>query len=556
MRKIFWLFVCAIIGFAANKAKAQSLNNFSVVSSCGNSINYSFGYGGWVVTDTIWLSFGNGISYYYAGTSLLTAGTQIGTYTYASPGTFIMQLGTGGIAQTAIVSTSLLCSDMYVGLYYDANNNCVYESSDARMMNPQKIEIDSAGIPIDTTWATSGFYYHPLGSTGTIYTFKTIPSGGAVSETCPSNNIISDTVSSAGYHTKNFGFGCNSSNFDLSEYTASFAGVHHFSSFSLLFNNCVSSGDTFVTTVSNQYSYQGAIPPASSVNGNILKWNFSNPNGYGFHFIITSFETRGNQLPIGDTVHSSYAYTPLSGDILPSNNTETLVDTVNGSYDPNEMSVKPTGNIPAGTRLQYNVEFENTGNAAARNIRVDDTLSDSLDIKTLQLIMASAPMDLQITKTSTGQNLLRFFFNNINLLDSSHHGECIGMFSYSIKTKTGLADGTVIPNSAGIYFDSNAVVNTNTAYNVIGIPAGVTSLTAPKNTVLLFPNPANNELTIKTSDGAYNSVSIINTFGQQIMQSSLQGNETKLDIQQLSAGIYYVILKGDSGVRVEKLEKL
>jgi hypothetical protein len=126
---------------------------------------------------------------------------------------------------------------------------------------------------------------------------------------------------------------------------------------------------------------------------------------------------------------------------------------------------------------------------------------------------------------------------------------------YSIKVKDNLLSGTVIPNRAGIYFDSNPVVKTNTVNNIIGWPVGITTVNKD-NRIELYPNPAINELTIKTMQGDFSSLSITSSVGNIVMQHTVSGTSTKLDIQTLPAGIYYVTLKGNSGVKVGKFVKL
>ncbi len=130
------------------------------------------------------------------------------------------------------------------------------------------------------------------------------------------------------------------------------------------------------------------------------------------------------------------------------------------------------------------------------------------------------------------------------------------MVSFSIKTKTGLPYGTLIPNGAGVYFDANAVVMTNTVTNIIGTPAAVKNEPLTANDVTIYPNPANNLVNIKTTNGAYSSASIINTLGQLLLEQTLQATDTSIDIQSLAPGIYYILLKGATGLKAEKMQKL
>jgi len=67
-----------------------------------------------------------------------------------------------------------------------------------------------------------------------------------------------------------------------------------------------------------------------------------------------------------------------------------------------------------------------------------------------------------------GDKILKFNFKDINLADSlSDPAGSKGFVTYQIDPYLGLNEGTVIENSAGIYFDFNAPVITNTTKNTL-----------------------------------------------------------------------------------------
>ena len=154
-----------------------------------------------------------------------------------------------------------------------------------------------------------------------------------------------------------------------------------------------------------------------------------------------------------------------------------------------------------------------------------------------------------------GHTIMKFDFPGINLLDSSHHNLCHGVFEYSVNSKSGLPDGTRIPNRAGIFFDYNPVVLTNSVENIIGTPKlGVIGTSMSK--VSLFPNPAGDELTIQLEKSNYNSFTISTATGQLVMQKAISNTITKVDIKALPAGLYLVELRGENGTKIEKMVKL
>jgi len=71
-----------------------------------------------------------------------------------------------------------------------------------------------------------------------------------------------------------------------------------------------------------------------------------------------------------------------------------------------------------------------------------------------------------------------------------------------------------------------------------------------KNTIKIYPIPAKNEVNISSSEKIEN-ISIYNSLGQFLFDS----NATKINIEKLTKGVYYLKVKTDKGVKVEKLIK-
>jgi uncharacterized repeat protein (TIGR01451 family) len=257
---------------------------------------------------------------------------------------------------------------------------------------------------------------------------------------------------------------------------------------------------------------------------------------------------------IGDTVNSNFAITPIIGDMDTIDNAGIIVDTVRSSFDPNFVDVAPDGCISsAPTNLQYTIGFENTGNDTAFNIYILDTLAASLDPSTFKVVGASAYMNL--TKIKSGaQTILKFDFPGIMLLDSSHHDLCNGVIIYNISSRAGLADGTQVGNRAGIYFDTNPVVMTNTSMNTINCP--VIPVLTPITSVSIYPSPATNELFIISDQNAYQSFFITNQLSQVLIQDEIKGTQSKVNISSLPTGVYFAILKGSKGKVVKKFVKI
>jgi len=73
----------------------------------------------------------------------------------------------------------------------------------------------------------------------------------------------------------------------------------------------------------------------------------------------------------------------------------------------------------------------------------------------------------------------------------------------------------------------------------VGIATSVEEMTAENNNVALAPNPATDYLTVTSSD-PIQTLRVINTVGQVVMEEVVNTNQTVLSIGHLEAGIYFV----------------
>jgi hypothetical protein len=156
---------------------------------------------------------------------------------------------------------------------------------------------------------------------------------------------------------------------------------------------------------------------------------------------------------------------------------------------------------------------------------------------------------------SNGHNIVKFDFPNINLLDSSHHGQCDGLVVFNVNAKHGLPMGTTIFNHAGVFFDDNPVVTTDTVENIIGMQEGVKQVTKADD-VKLYPNPANDAITITTGNTVYQTLMVTNNVGEVVMQQDVNATRMNVDVKRLAPAVYFVELKGSGGSRKMKFVKL
>ena len=143
-----------------------------------------------------------------------------------------------------------------------------------------------------------------------------------------------------------------------------------------------------------------------------------------------------------------------------------------GSFDPNDKQASPVGYADAhfiadGTDIEYRIRFQNTGMDTAFSVVLKDTISNLLDISTLQMGASSHPYSFELI----GNGILKIEFPSIRLphKDVNELGS-IGFIEFKIAANDGLPPLTVIKNTASIYFDRNEPVITNTVFHTIEKP--------------------------------------------------------------------------------------
>jgi len=227
------------------------------------------------------------------------------------------------------------------------------------------------------------------------------------------------------------------------------------------------------------------------------------------------------------------------------------------SFDPNDKLVHPSreGNYTLfEEELTYTIRFQNTGNDEAYNIVIKDTIDNNLDVTSMQVI-TSSHFDKLNTHLSDGL-VFSFEFRDIFLPDStSNPAGSQGYLTYTIKPKTGLAENTIIKNSAAIFFDLNPHVQTNTVESRMVSELPVVSVLPYDilQELSIWPNPSTGLFTI---DGiAHSNYTIFNVFGKPVQSGVIQSNST-IDISATSKGVYFIQVEKNGLSIVERIVKM
>ncbi|MCC6412240.1 MAG: T9SS type A sorting domain-containing protein [Saprospiraceae bacterium] len=226
----------------------------------------------------------------------------------------------------------------------------------------------------------------------------------------------------------------------------------------------------------------------------------------------------------------------------------TLCDVVRTAYDPNDKQGFPLGwqnanYIERGQELDYMIRFQNTGNDTAFLVVLRDTIDQTtLDITSIRPGASSHPYTWELT----GNGVLKFTFENILLPDSNTNLTASqGYVQFRIRQQPNLAAGTQILNSAGIYFDFNAPVITNTSLHTIAddlVSVSTNESRAEGVDLRVFPNPFVDQaqFVLEGLEGSVQPrISVFNTAGQLVRQE--QHNQSTFTFRRsgLETGLYF-----------------
>ena len=253
---------------------------------------------------------------------------------------------------------------------------------------------------------------------------------------------------------------------------------------------------------------------------------------------------------VGDLLSSTADITPLAGDVAPNDNSSVGGNTVVAPYDPNYKSVNIDNLYPitGPSYLEYEIHFQNLGNAPAQNVVLVDTLDvDYLDLSTLEIMnMSHAPLDLTIENG----HIAVFTFPNIQLPDSiSDPIGSMGFVKFRIKQNGTLPLNESIENFADIYFDFNPAIRTNTATTIHAEPTSSLA-ELEEHSISMYPNPCTDFITIDASEISQNTtVTVFDMNGRMVIlpQTVSSAGVVQLSTGELSKGVYHVEISTEGG---------
>ncbi|MBP6532774.1 MAG: T9SS type A sorting domain-containing protein [Bacteroidia bacterium] len=450
-------------------------------------------------------------------------------------------------------------------VYDDQNANCVKESLESSLENIP-VRLDSAGIlkQISFTNQYGTFSFRvPVGD----YEVRIDTTNSSLSFTCPSNGIlnVSLTPGDSLSDSLEFGVKCNQ-DFDL------FAGgimvfgpfipgrqttVYFRAGEALSIYGMKCYNDTAVVTVILQGPFSSILPSPGAltpdiISGDTIRWTVPDISVVdpwrSFSLKVIPDTTAG----ITDTVCYQLSVEPFA-DSDTTNNFISECTPVRTSFDPNNKLVFPEYADTSVYEFTYTINFQNTGNASAENIFIVDTIDMNLDPQSFELIYSSHDV---VTQLLPG-NILRFNYNNINLADSFTNEELShGHIVYRVRRSEFTGSGTLIKNTAHIYFDYNLPIATNTVILEIETTVDRNDIISDDN-IYIYPNPVGSDMYIKSEKGKMESVKIFDLIGHLVFEQNYDETEAiYINVTDFLPGLFIMKIKTEAGIYQEKFIKM
>jgi uncharacterized repeat protein (TIGR01451 family) len=238
-------------------------------------------------------------------------------------------------------------------------------------------------------------------------------------------------------------------------------------------------------------------------------------------------------------------------------------DQVTAPVDPNDKTGFPNGftgahYIQQNQQLEYLIRFQNVGTDTAFNVVIRDTLSTDLNLFTVTPQVASHPNDFRMY----GPGILEWTFSNIMLPDSNvNEPASHGFVKFTVDQVPDLPYGTVIENSAAIYFDFELPVITNTYFHTIhdfSIALSVDRIQSNQDfNAKLIPNPVDHSAILQISGTANSEFDVIiyDLSGKVVHRlTNQQTNNIPIQVSNLKAGVYFInIMQDGSRIGVLKM---
>ena len=355
---------------------------------------------------------------------------------------------------------------------------------------------------------------------------------------------------------------------------------------------CLPLTGTATVTLPEHATLKSAEPAADGESGNTLTFDIGELQpGQNFYTLVKL--NMPDETFAGTDMTTTVELTATGSTGTTVTRSETHTTPLRCAVDPNDMQVSPAREEPTHSNytqldetLTYVIRFQNTGNDTAFDVRLEDYLSAHLDLNTFRHVAASHPVT-SVKIREGGQLVYRF--DNIMLPDSNVNlAGSQGFVRFTVRAHQNLADFTRVENLAGIYFDRNKPVITNTVVstfvakldqdedgynfyedcddlnaaihpaatekpdsgtdeNCDGVQATTSTREHLHGALSVYPNPAGRWLRVEHTDRRALTAELTSATGRRVLSRDFTGTLT-LPTTDYPAGVYQLrVTDADAG---------
>jgi hypothetical protein len=139
-------------------------------------------------------------------------------------------------------------------------------------------------------------------------------------------------------------------------------------------------------------------------------------------------------------------------------------------------------------------------------------------------------------------------------------GALVGLPSQGIWSGPGVSGSAFNPSVAGAgthnaiytYTDNNGCSNSDTLVMTVDLCTGITENTS--STFTIFPNPANNNITVSWSTADVKTLTLRDAAGRVVRTYNVNGTHAQLSLEGLASGVYFLSV-GNCITCVQKIVK-
>lgn len=420
--------------------------------------------------------------------------------------------------------------------FLDVNKNCLFDSSD---------------LPLRTTVITGRWigstnkdgYYNLVMGAGTNYTIRPSPISN-LTLSCKSDSMVIVNAKEDSTYEHDFIYTLDTTKTDYGlRLGHNIVTRGQESSLHITVSAfCIPQKDSLTIELNydprQEISY--ANRPFKLVSAGRVLFKIMPPTLMQDEFIFIKLDDPNGRLKLGDTV--KYVCRFVKQDDVTQNDIDSNSTIVRAPYDPNAKISNPEGGVLKPIRkASYVIQFQNVGNATAKNVEIFDLLDTNLLSNTVVVTGASHPDDYEM---NIQNNLVKWSFKDIHLPDSSSDVEgSKGYVSFEVDVApTFKAVGDTIHNKALIYFDFEDAIETNTAsIFMVDKPAFIYETKERLANIRVYPNPSHDEIHVENLSMHHQKITIQNSSGVVIKSFFVDPFQVEvIDVSSLVSGLYFL----------------